>query len=76
MKNIELSVKEWSKKIMIESECWLATDVYVAPGVTIGRGTVVGACSSVFHDLPSGKVCVGSPAKVLKDRISKAKAEL
>jgi len=61
----------WSKKIMIESECWLATDVYVAPGVTIGRGTVVGARSSVFHDLPSGKVCVGSPAKVLKDRISK-----
>src|SRR4051794_21734933 len=24
--------------ITIEDECWLATDVYVAPGVTIGRG--------------------------------------
>lgn len=59
----------WSKKIIIEDECWLATDVYVAPGVTIGQGTVVGARSSVFKDLPAGKICMGSPAKVIKDRI-------
>jgi len=58
----------WSKKITIEDECWLATDVYVAPGVTVGKGTVVGARSSVFKDLPAGKVCVGSPAVVIKDR--------
>lgn len=59
----------WSKKIIIEDECWLATDVYVAPGVRIGAGTVVGARSSVFKNLPAGKVCVGSPAIVIKDRI-------
>jgi putative colanic acid biosynthesis acetyltransferase WcaF len=58
----------WGKKITIEDECWLATDVYVAPGITIGKGTVVGARSSVFKDLPPGKVCFGSPAKVIKDR--------
>jgi len=60
----------WSKKITIEDECWLATDVYVAPGITIGKGTVVGARSSVFTNLPSGKICIGSPAKVIKDRIN------
>ena len=59
----------WSGKIVIEDACWLATDVYVAPNVTIGRGTVVGARSSVFKDLPSEKVCMGSPAKVVKDRV-------
>ena len=59
----------YSEAIIINDQCWLATDVYVAPGVTIGKGTVVGARSSVFKDLPSGKVCIGSPAKVLKDRI-------
>jgi len=57
-----------AKKIVIEDECWLATDVFVAPGVTISRGTVVGARSSVFKDLPKGKVCIGSPAAVVKDR--------
>lgn len=59
----------YSEGIIIEDECWLATDVYVGPGITIGQGTVVGARSSVFKDLPAGKICLGSPAKVLKDRI-------
>lgn len=60
----------WSGKIVIEDECWLATDVYVAPNVTIGKGTVVGARSSVFKNLPSGKICIGSPAVVIKERIN------
>ncbi|AKF24355.1 acyl transferase [Sulfurovum lithotrophicum] len=58
----------FSQKIIIKDECWLATDVYVAPGITVGRGTVVGARSSVFKDLPAAKVCVGSPALPIKDR--------
>jgi putative colanic acid biosynthesis acetyltransferase WcaF len=58
----------YHKKIIIEDECWLATDVYVAPGVRIGQGTVVGARSSVFRDLPAGKICMGSPAKIIRDR--------
>lgn len=61
----------WAKKITVEDECWLATDVYVAPGVTIGKDTVVGARSSVFKCLPAGKLCVGSPAVILKDRCIK-----
>ena len=55
--------------IKIGDECWLATDVYVGPGVTIGKGTVVGARSSVFKSLPENKICMGSPAKVVKNRI-------
>ena len=60
----------YSKKIIIGSKCWLATDVYVAPFVSIGDGTVVGARSSVFKSLPSNKICIGSPAKPIKDRIN------
>ena len=56
-------------RITIEEKCWLATDTYVAPGVTIGAGTVVGARSSVFKDLPSGKICIGNPAKPIRDRV-------
>ena len=61
----------YAQKITIGSECWLATDVYVAPSVNIGDGTVVGARSSVFKDLPANKVCMGTPAKPIKDRIIK-----
>lgn len=61
----------YAQKVTIGSECWLATDVYVAPSVNIGDRTIVGARSSVFKDLPSNKVCVGSPAKPIKERIPK-----
>ncbi len=54
--------------IDIEDEVWLAADVFVAPGVRVGRGTVVGARSSVFKDLPPWKVAAGSPARPMKDR--------
>ena len=58
----------YSEPIYLEDECWIATDVYVAPGVRIGRGTLVGARSSVFKDLPAGMICMGSPARVIKER--------
>lgn len=58
----------FSKPVIIEDECWITNDVYIAPGVTIGRGTIVSARSSVLKSLPSGKICVGTPAKPIKDR--------
>ena len=58
----------YAEKITIGDKCWLATNVYVAPNVTIGIGTVVGARSSVFKDLPAAKICIGNPAKPIKDR--------
>jgi len=57
-----------AKSILIEDECWLASDVYIAPGVTVGRGAIVGARSSVFNNLEAGNIYVGSPAKFLKKR--------
>lgn len=59
----------YSQKVVIEDEAWVATDVYVAPGVTIGKGAVIGARSSVFKDMPAGMVCLGSPAKPIKPRV-------
>ena len=58
----------YSKKIVIKSNCWLATDVFVAPGITIHEGVVVGSRSSVFKDLPTYTICVGNPAHVIKER--------
>jgi len=61
----------FAKKIVIESEAWLATDVFVAPGVSIGRGAVIGARSSVFRDIPPGVICRGSPAEIVGPRVMK-----
>lgn len=54
--------------IKLGRRCWLAADVFVAPGVTIGDGVVVGARSSVFSDLPPWMVCMGTPAKPVRPR--------
>jgi putative colanic acid biosynthesis acetyltransferase WcaF len=56
-------------RIKIGSQVWVASDVFVAPGVTIADGVVVGARSTVIHDLPAGMVCIGNPAKAVKQRI-------
>jgi putative colanic acid biosynthesis acetyltransferase WcaF len=58
----------FARPIRIGHGVWLATDVFVAPGIHIGDGTVVGARSSVFSDLPEMTVCHGSPARVVKPR--------
>ena len=58
--------------IVVGDHAWLAADVFVAPGVTIGRGTVVGSRSSVFGDLPEMMVCVGSPARPVRPRLDPA----
>ena len=54
--------------IHIESEAWLATKVFVSPGVTVKRGAIVGACSVVLKDVPAGMICAGNPLRVLRPR--------
>jgi len=57
-----------AEKIVIHNEAWVATDVFIGPGVTIGKGTVVGARSSVLGELPSMVIAVGTPAKPIRAR--------
>ena len=59
------------KPITIGSGCWIAARAFVLPGVTIGDGTVVGACSLVSKDLPPWSICAGNPCKVLRPRTMK-----
>ena len=57
------------RAIHIGAQAWVAAHVYIAPGVTIGEGSVIGARSSVFSDMPAGWVCLGSPCKPIKPRL-------
>jgi putative colanic acid biosynthesis acetyltransferase WcaF len=57
--------------ITIGSECWVAADVFIAPGVSIGNGTVIGARSVVTKDMPEWVVCAGHPCKPIKGRVIK-----
>jgi len=58
----------YAKPIRVESEAWVAAHVFVGPGVTIGHGAVVGACSVALKDVPAGMICAGNPLRVLRPR--------
>jgi putative colanic acid biosynthesis acetyltransferase WcaF len=55
--------------IIIHERAWIAAEVFIHPGVTIGEGAVVGARSVVIKDLPAWMICAGNPCKPIKERI-------
>jgi len=57
-----------AKPINILDDVWIGAHSVIMPGVTLGKGCVVGAGSVVTKDVPPMAIVVGSPAKVLKYR--------
>ena len=58
----------YAEPIIIEEGAWIATDVFIAPGVTVGRNALIGARSSLFTNAKADYVYVGCPAKAIKTR--------
>lgn len=58
-----------SRPVVIEDDCWIGVNVVLAPGVRIGRGSVIGANSVVTHDVAPYSVAAGNPARVLRGRL-------
>lgn len=54
--------------ITVGAGCWIAADVFVGPGVSVGDGSVIGARSLVLRDVPPSTVWAGSPIRFLKQR--------
>lgn len=55
-----------SSPVIIEDDVWIGEFVSILPGVTIGKGSVIGTMSVVNKSIPPYSIAVGSPAKVIK----------
>lgn len=53
---------------IIGNDVWIACNVVVLRGVTIGDGAVVGAGAVVTKDIPPYAIVVGNPCRVIKYR--------
>lgn len=54
-----------SKPVVIEDDVWLAANVFVMPGVTIGRGAVVSAGTVVSKSVAPFAIVAGNPGRVV-----------
>nr|WP_330374386.1 hypothetical protein [Lachnobacterium bovis] len=57
---------EYAKPITIEGNCWLASNVVVCGGVTIGEGSEIGAGSVVTRNIPPHSLAAGNPCRVVR----------
>lgn len=56
------------KDVRIAKNVWIGADVSIMPGVNIGEGAVVAACSCIIKDVPPLALVGGNPAKVIGHR--------
>lgn len=56
------------EKIIIEDDVWIGANAVIMPGVTIKKGTIVGAGAIVTRDTEEYSVVIGAPAHVIRYR--------
>ena len=57
---------EYGKPITIEDNCWIASNVTIIGGVTIGEESVIGAGSVVTRSIPKNSLAFGNPCRVIR----------
>lgn len=61
--------------ITIEAGCWIGTRAIILKGVTIGKGSVIGAGAVVTKDVPPYSVYVGVPERKCFSRFTEKEIE-
>lgn len=56
-----------ARGISIEDNCWIGAGATILDGVTIGRGSCIGAGAVVTVSVPAHSLAVGVPARVIRD---------
>ena len=54
--------------IRIGADVFIGARAFLLPGVHIGEGAIVGACSVVTRSVPAASVVAGNPARPLSNR--------
>jgi len=57
-----------AKKVLIEDDVWVSSHCCIVKGVSIKRGSIIGAGSVVNKDIPPYSVACGVPVKIIKKR--------
>jgi virginiamycin A acetyltransferase len=55
---------------VVGNDVWFGYNSVIMPGVKIGNGAIIGACSVVTKDVPAYTIVGGNPAKVIRPRFT------
>nr|WP_296074086.1 acyltransferase [uncultured Ruminococcus sp.] len=58
------------KGIIVEDDCWIGSNVVILDGVTIGKGSVIGAGTLVSKSIPACSIIVDKRDKLVRNRES------
>ena len=61
---------------VVGNDVWIGRNSVILPGVSIGDGAIIAACSVVAKDVPPYTVYGGNPARFLKRRFDESLTEL
>ena len=61
-----------SASIIIEDDVWIGFNAVILPGVTIGRGSIVGAGAVVTKDVAPYSIVGGVPARLIGKRMQES----
>jgi acetyltransferase-like isoleucine patch superfamily enzyme len=68
-------MREMNAPVVIEDDVWVCANAVVVAGVTVGRGSIVGAGAVVTRDVPPYSITLGVPAKVIGTRLPEDQIE-
>lgn len=57
-----------AEPVVISDDVWIGTRAIILPGVSVGRGAIVGAGAIVTRDVPEYAIVGGNPARIIKYR--------
>ena len=59
-----------AQNIFLKDHVWVAANVQILKGVTIGAGSVIGTRSVVTHSVPANAIACGVPARVVRTGVT------
>ena len=62
-----------SAPVKIKNDVWIGARCTILQGVIVGEGTIIGAGSVVYENIPPYSIAGGNPAKVIRSRLIDSK---
>ena len=57
--------------VTIEEDVWIGTRVTILAGVTVGRGSIIGAGGVLTKSIPPYSIAAGNPCRVIRKKFTK-----